>query len=424
MTDVMHSARSQQISLIAFSLGFFFSFRASLVMISARWLGLGTEPGVAATLAIEFFLLLTIAFQAAGPAERSLRWFARQSSLLWVFLFLAFSCSSLAWSATVSRPASFLYWCAMAADVACVVLLLRGGQVSDVAQSVMRGFIVSTCVLACIAWLIPTTEDLRLGDPDYFNTNQVGNLCAMAIFMAQFLIGRKDGMWKLSIFFLTVTLLRSLSKATILGFVVAEAFLLIRDKSITGRKKLALSFGALLLIVLFAGLIVSYVDIYTSTGNQAETLTGRTVIWAYTLEASLDKPWLGNGIDAMWKVFPPFGREMFEARHAENELLQLFFAYGAAGVIMLLGLYGSLLRRIRSVPRDYSRTILFSIIIFILVRGLAEAEPFDLLLPLWMIALMSCIVEDARTSREPAAFSASLVSARFAGLGITGSSAR
>jgi exopolysaccharide production protein ExoQ len=400
MTAVQNSPEVQGISFIAFVVGFFFSFRSALVMIFARWFGLGTEPGVIASLSIECALLLAISFQAAGPAKRSLHWIARQSTIRWVFLFLAFSCSSLLWSATVSRPASFLYWCAMSADVAGIVLLLRSEPVSEVAHSLMRGFIWSTCVLAGIAWIMPASQDLRLGDQDYFNTNQIGNLCAMAIFMAQFLAGRKVGRWRLPIALLTVTLLRSLSKATIVGFVVAEAFLLIYDKSISRRKKVALACAALVLIAAFGGLIVSYFDAYTTTGNQAETLTGRTVIWAYTLGASLEKPWFGNGIDAMWKVFPPFGKEMFEARHAENELLQQFFAYGVAGVIMLAGLYGSLLRRIRSVPRDGSRAILLSIIIFILVRGLAEAEPFDLLLPLWMIVLMSCVVEDTRASRE------------------------
>ena len=284
----------------------------------------------------------------------------------------------------------------MAADVACVVLLLQGETVRRVAHSLMRGFIASTCILACIAWVMPSTDDLRLGDPDYFNTNQIGNLCAMAIFMAQFLSGRKDGKWKLPVFFLTVTLLRSLSKATIVAFIVAEGFLLIYDRSISRRKKLALAFGALLLIALFAGLIGSYFDVYTTTGNQAETLTGRTVIWAYSLDASLEKPWFGNGIDAMWKVFPPFGRDMFEARHAENELLQQFFAYGVAGVIMLAGIYASLFRKIKSLPQEFSKAVFLSIMLFIVIRGLAEAEPFDLLLPLWMIAMMSCIVEDAR----------------------------
>ena len=113
----------------------------------------------------------------------------------------------------------------------------------------------------------------------------------------------------------------------------------------------------------------------------------------------------------MWKVFPPFGREMFEARHAENELLQQFFAYGVAGVIMLIGLYGSLYRRILSLPKGISRAVLLSIIIFIIIRGLAEAEPFDLLLPLWMITLMSSMVQDARGWGESREFSTSLVSA-------------
>ena len=422
MTAPPHPAEAQEISFTAFLTGFFFSFRAALVMISARWLGLGSEPGVIAILAIELLLLLSIAFQAAGPARPSPLSMTRNSTLRWVFLFLAFSITSLAWSATVSRPASFLYWCALAADVACVLLLLRSRPLSQVAPSLMRGFIVSTCVLACIAWIMPAAEDLRLGDLDYFNTNQIGNLCALAIFMAQFLAAHKNGKWKSAIFFLTVTLLRSLSKATILAFILAEAFLLIYDTTMSRRKKVALAATALVLVIAFAGLILAYLDIYTNTGNQAETLTGRTAIWAYTLDASLDKPWFGNGIDAMWKVFPPFGKEMFEARHAENELLQQFFSYGVAGVIMLLGLYGSLFRRIVAMPKGLPRAILLGVVLFVVVRGFAEAEPFDLLLPLWIIALLACVTEDAvgASQTSPAA---SLASIRLGSAAIPGSSA-
>ena len=417
-----HPAEAQEISFTAFAAGFFFSFRAAVVMISARWLGVGSEPGVIAILAIELLLLLTIAFQAAGPAPPSALSIARISTLRWVFLFLAFSVASLAWSATVSRPASFLYWCALAADVASVLLLLRNLPISQVGPSLMRGFIVSTCVLACIAWIMPAAEDLRLGDLDYFNTNQIGNLCALAIFMAQFLAAHKNGKWKPAIFFLTVTLLRSLSKATILAFILAEAFLLIYDTTMSRRKKVALAATALVLVIAFAGLILAYLDIYTTTGNQAETLTGRTAIWAYTLDASLDKPWVGNGIDAMWKVFPPFGKEMFEARHAENELLQQFFSYGVAGVIMLLGLYRSLLRKIAAMPKGLARAILLGVMLFVVVRGLAEAEPFDLLLPLWMIALLACVTEDADGASQTSP-AASLASIRLGSAHLSGSSA-
>jgi O-antigen ligase len=247
---------------------------------------------------------------------------------------------------------------------------------------------------------MPTEYDLRLGDQDYFNTNQIGNLCAMAIFMVQFLVSRKDGKWKPALIVLTITLLRSLSKATIIAFVVGEAFLLIFDNSLNRKKKALIISAGVLLIVLFSGLIGSYFDVYTTTGNQAETLTGRTTIWAYTLSMSIEKPWFGNGIDAMWKVFPPFGKEMFEARHAENELLQQFFAYGVAGVMMLIAIYGSLYRRILTLPKGSSKAILIAIMLFIIIRGLAEAEPFDLLLPLWMITLISCIVDPPRQAHS------------------------
>ena len=415
-------ASPARISLTAASAGFFFSFRAILVMIAARWLHQGTEPGVAAGLLVEFLLLAAIVFQALGPAARPLRSFARQRTIRWVLVFLGFSGCSLLWSATVSPSASFLYWSAMASDVAMVVLLLRHGQAGEVAHSLMRGFIVSTCILALIAWIMPAERDLRLGDQEYFNTNQIGNLCAMAIFMAQFLAGRKDGKWRLTIAFLTITLLRSLSKATIVAFVLAEILVLIYDKTLSRKKKTLILAFAVLLLVLFAGLIASYFDLYTTTGNQAETLTGRTAIWAYTLDASLEKPWIGNGIDAMWKVFPPFGSDMFEARHAENELLQQFFAYGVAGIVMLIGLYAGLCRGILQLPKGPARAVLLGILLFVIVRGLAEAEPFDLLLPLWMITLIGCMLPGTPPPRQASPIGPPPVAAG-AGIFETGSSA-
>jgi O-antigen ligase len=92
----------------------------------------------------------------------------------------------------------------------------------------------------------------------------------------------------------------------------------------------------------------------------------------------------------MWKVVPTFGT--FEARHAENELLQQFYAYGVVGVVMLFGLYGSLYRQIRRLPQAPLRLVFVSIVIFAIVRGFAEAEPFDLLLPLWAVVMITMLV--------------------------------
>lgn len=385
-------------STVGMIAGFYFSFRAILALVTARWIGVGSEPGVVAGLLFGYLLFLTIGmvdldFVKTRPGG-TICW----KSFRWVVLFLVYSGCSLVWSATVSVPASLVYWSAMAVDVAVVLLLLRTRNVSEVSHSLMKGFIQSCCLLALLAWAMPPEADIRLGDLEFFNTNQIANLCALGIFFAQFLMARRDGRWRFVICLLALTLLRSLSKATLVAFVVSQIVLLFRNDWIDRRKKIWIAAAALWGLLVFWGLIEAYYDNYTTEGNKAETLTGRTAIWAFTLNAAVEKPWTGNGIDSMWKVFPPFGNELFEARHAENEMLQQFYSYGVAGIAMLVGLYGSLYRRIRSMPRDPARAVLLSLMLFVVIRGLAEAEPIDLLLPLWMITLIGAI---AGSSNSP-----------------------
>jgi exopolysaccharide production protein ExoQ len=397
MNAIEGSGREVRPTGIAFAVGFFFSFRIIIVLFSVRVLGTAPSAGAELSLVLDLLLLLLACFHSLGYAHRTFDSMLRLSSIRWVLAFLGFSFCSLAWSATVSPPTSAAYWCGLAIDVAIVVVLLRAGSVTGVSQSLMKGFIVSACCLALIAWIMPGPNDLRLGDEDFFNTNQIGNLCAIAIFLGQYLSRRKAGRWGFAIFLLALTLLRSLSKTTIVAFLISESFLIIADRSITRKTKVILTIAVILVILLFWGLFEAYYDIYTTAGNQAETLTGRTAIWAYALDAGLEQPLIGHGFDSMWKVIPPFGPEKFEARHAENELLTQFYAYGAVGVFLLIGLYGSLYRQIRRLPQGPVRIVLLSLLLFVVVRGLAEAEAFDLLLPLWSIVLISLLLEHAVT---------------------------
>lgn len=385
---------------MAFAIGFFFSFRAVITLFSVRILGTEPRMGAEVSLALTFFLLGLLCFHSLGPGSRSWRSILALSSIRWVLAFLIFSCCSLAWSETVSLPTSIAYWCGMAADVAIVVLLLHAGSVTGVSHSLMKGFIWSTCCLALIAWIMPTQPDLRLGDEEFFNTNQIGNLCAFAILLAQYLMRRKDGKWGLTAAFLGLTLVRSLSKTTILAFLLSEALILIQDRSMSRKTKVLLTTTAVLVILVFWGLFEAYYDIYTNAGNQAETLTGRIAIWAYVVNALAEHPWMGHGFDSLWKVVPPFGSDRFEARHAENEVLQQLYVYGAMGIVLLAGLYGSVYRRIRKLPRGSVRVVFLSMLLFVVIRGLAEAEPFDLLLPLWFIVLISVLMSCSQTAEQ------------------------
>jgi len=388
--------RRPEFSLLAAPTGFFFACRASFVLVAARWINIGTEPGVLAGLGISVTLLIAALLAGCGPRSHSISWILRVRSLQWVFLYIAFAGCSLFWSASASPAASAVYWCGLVLDVATVVLLCRAFGEECAAHSLMKGFIAGSVLAAVIAWVMPAAEDLRLGDLDYFNTNQIANLCALAILMGTLLASRGDSVFNFATLLLVVTLFRSLSKATLIAFFAAQVYRLASDSAMSVRKKWLLVSGSGVLAICFWGLVDAYFGVYTTAGNQAETLTGRTAIWAWSLDEGLSRPWFGNGFDAMWKVAPPFGGELFEARHAENELLQQFFAYGACGVGLLIGVYGSLYRRCRLLSRGPERSTLISFLVFVLVRGLAEAEPFDLLLPLWLIAALAPLFEKRR----------------------------
>jgi exopolysaccharide production protein ExoQ len=98
-------------------------------------------------------------------------------------------------------------------------------------------------------------------------------------------------------------------------------------------------------------------------------------------------------------VVPPFGGDQFEARHAHNELLQQFYAYGAVGVCMFVGVYGSLWRQLRRLAAGPRKTFFFALLLFVLIRGLGDTEVFDLSLPLWYIVLISMLTSDEGATR-------------------------
>jgi len=390
---------------LSFAVGFFFSFRLCIVLLSTRLLGIEPSTGSALTFSLDLILFGLVCFDSTGANQRTLGSMLQLPAVRWVLLFLAFSGASLLWTESASLLNSIAYWFGLVVDVGSVLLILRSGSAIDDCYSMLKGFIWSSCFLALIAWMMPVASDLRLGDEQFFPTNEIANTCAFAIFFAQYLTRQDQGKWSFAKFFLVVTLVRSLSKATLVAFLVSESLLLIMDRSMRRRTKVVLLTSAIVLIFAFWGLFEAYYDVYTTAGNQAETFTGRTAIWLYALAGVTARPWnlwIGHGFDSWWKVVPPFGSEMFEARHAENELLQQLYAYGAVGVVLLAGIYGSLYRQLRKLQLCPTRVLFLSLLTYIMVRGLAEAGPFDLLLPLWSIIVISLLIEQARTSQQEA----------------------
>lgn len=382
--------RLQTMTVFSSAVGFFFAFRIMAVVIAVRTFEADPQLGVALSLALNYLLFIFALFLSFGPGARALSWFSSIPSFRWSVAFLGFSGCSLLWSVSASWAAAAAFWCGMACDFAIVVLLLRIGLVEETAGSLMSGYVWGCCAIGVIAWILPAQSDLRLGDEDYLGPNQISYACAFAFFLAQYLMRRGTRGLKIPATFLAITILRSLSKTTLIAFVAGQLLLLISDRSVTKRTKLLMGISAVVVVGVFWGLLMAYYDVYTHAGNQSETLTGRIGIWAYILNEALQRPWTGHGFHSVWKVIPPFGP--FEARHAHNELLQQFYAYGVMGVILLVAIYRSVYLEIRRMAAGPIKAVFLAFLSFIVVRGIADTEVFDLSLPLWAIVLIGSVM--------------------------------
>ena len=379
--------------------GFFFAFRVFILLIAVRVFGMEPFTGAAATVAINYLVATAVLFDRLGRPALPHSAFLAAAPRRWATLFLAFSAFSLMWSNTASLPAATAFWIAMGADTATVFLLVRSFSADHVVAGLMKGFVAGASLVAVIAWIMPAQSDLRLGDEELLGPNQIGYVCAFAFFFAQYLARTGRGCWSAAAGLLVITVVRSLSKTTILALFVAELFLLVFDRSARRRTRVLILCAAIGISTLFGPLLLAYFDIYSHQGTQAETLTGRLGLWAVFLDLSLQQPWIGHGFHSVWNVIPPFGPDQFQARHAHNELLQQFYAYGVVGLVLIAGLYGSFFRDARKLPSRRLRALLFALLLFVLVRGLADTEPFDLSLPLWTVVLFSYLIE---ANRKPA----------------------
>jgi len=123
------------------TVGFFLSFQLILVLLAVRVFQTEPESGVIVNIGTNLLLLAVVAFHSMGPAPTTLLSVLRVRPFRWVLVFLGFSGCSLLWTAAASVPAAAAYWCAIVADVAMVVLLLRTGSERAMSTPLIEGYV-------------------------------------------------------------------------------------------------------------------------------------------------------------------------------------------------------------------------------------------------------------------------------------------
>jgi hypothetical protein len=380
--------------LLAGLVGFIFAFRVCLTVL---WFQDAPESASILSVALSLTLFFAAALSTIGSTPAIPASCFRTPTLLSIAAFLSLVLLSLLWT-----PAPFAaaagYLCAWAADVATIWFILRDGPPENSAAAIMKGFVSGSCLVAIVAWSLPATQDLRLGEEDFLHPNALGFLFSIATLFAGHL-ARKSTVWIWPALFLGATLLRTLSKSAIIAFVAAFGFVLIKDSTLSRKVKVWIGVVAGLILASLWGLLEAYLTTY-SEGTGPETLTGRTLIWAISLEYAIKKPLLGNGFYAYRFIVPPIGK--FEAQQAHDELLQQFFSFGVIGALLTIAIYWIFFRQIRRAAPSHLKTLASSLFLFALVRGLTDAQNFDLTFPLWLMTMLSILfAAQASFSHQP-----------------------
>jgi O-antigen ligase len=303
---------------------------------------------------------------------------------------------SILWTGAQSVTSAVAYWGGMAMDIVIVVVLLRRKDPQTCLESLMKGAIWGAAAVAAIAWLSPRTPDQRLGNDLFLHPNALGPEFGIAALLAQYLApqGRR---WKWLGIALAITLLRTISKTTIIAFLIAEAWYLFIHLRVGSKAGVRIVLSAFAVVGCFWGAIDSYFATYNGGNvNQFETLTGRTVLWATAFAMAIERPWLGHGFYSFRSLIPAFGS--FEPWEAHNELLQHFFEFGVVGIVLLVGVYWSFFRAAHKAKPSDLRGLALTLLIYALVHGVTDTVSFGFSYPLWLMGAFTLTLHRAAES--------------------------
>ena len=374
--------RSDVFSFLAFTTWF-----VSALKIATIYLFFQSAPkngtGVSILTSCAMLILALLARLVFGSRTEELCWYSPSK---WILCYVAFAGVSLSWTSSSSLLSAFGYWLEVSADVLVVIVLLGSEETAKVAISSLQGFVCGTLVVAAVAWCAPGTADFRLGQEDFLHPNGIGYEFAIATLFCIYLSLRYgETRWKLAGVGLAFSLLRTLSKSSIIAFICAVILYMFSRTKARASTKVKILLLGICMGLLSVGFVSRYLDIY-SQGSAAETLTGRTAIWWVSWDIAREQPWFGHGFYSYRSIVPYFG--VFEAWQAHNEWLQQFFSYGVVGLCLALAVYLSFFRHLRRSAPTPERALAYALLVFALVHGLTEASYLDLELPTRLMLLL------------------------------------
>jgi exopolysaccharide production protein ExoQ len=178
-----------------------------------------------------------------------------------------------------------------------------------------------------------------------------------------------------------------------------------------------LSFGIGLLILAGVGVVawiafsqVDIVELVLNDLGKDRTLSGRTQLWSFGLDAFAQRPWLGHGYKGYWEnpgTSVEYLRYVIKQRlwFFHNNFIEAAVAFGFMGPILLLaGIVGGYITTIKCFLRDRTYTALWCLLIVIYVSLYTLSEnPLIANHSIWQFLLVVAMAAAVQQRPPPSA---------------------
>jgi hypothetical protein len=300
----------------------------------------------------------------------------------WIFLYLGWSFITLLWT-----PAPLLFsggrLLKVALEAGIVSAVIAQGNIKDITDHSIRGFIFGAILAASLYGFYPLDEQGRVGVEGGLDGYDIPLMTALAGVIAFIEWEVMPDFWRVSraIVLAGATMLLAY-KSNIVAYGAAITPFAFRS----GYKTIIKS---LIAVGLLGWFIFPWIAPYMVPYFEAEgylTLTGRLFIWANALDFIAAKPIVGSGYDAAKVLLPDIGD--FSPGHAHNEWLQAWMCLGLIGVMLLLLVLWSFLKvswKHRKIPVGQ---MALALLLFGFLRGMTDPTS-DLCPPIGLMLLLT-----------------------------------
>lgn len=163
--------------------------------------------------------------------------------------------------------------------------------------------------------------------------------------------------------------------------------------------------GAALTGLLFLVIGASPMALVASLLGRDPTLTGRTDdIWAPLFGLAMENPVLGVGYGGFWVTMPKVLDPTFPINEAHNGYLDVFIQLGAVGILLLVPIWVSFLKKAQQefeYDRDWA-SFRIAMFIVVLLHNMTETSWLSDTMLMWNLFLCLAIVYPMRGTQESA----------------------